>query len=420
MDYSIIKKIAFDCVRRDRVAYRKADVLTLAHDNDRHLIYSGRYYAPIVDSIQDDLVALGLQCISVARIASRLKGDLTYGYVVSPEGAFARALLGKRLKSLWMRKGYPYSKMEEAIWNQILEKTGAKAVVGILPSRELCHVCAKRGIWVADMQHGVIADRHPWYGASFRGNDPTSRVPRAFLCWDQGSKDVIDKWAKNKGVDSHVIGNRWIARFRSTSETDVMIRDLSMEFTKQRLSESQATAILVSLSWGEKGIQNGFIPPGLEQCIEKTSKEIKWYIRLHPNQLRGFATEESTRFFRYYDRKLVAHSSWKEATSAPLPAVLKNVDLHISWGSSVCIEASQMGVRTALLNPALQEESVQGDYYQYYRSKGTIDLIADDEKKIKQWIYFSLNKKLVPESYSQWNNNYNQILESIKCRVKST
>lgn len=411
MDYSIIRKIFLDCFKFDRIDYEPTKVLTLAHDNDRSLLHNGKYYSPLVDTIEDDLAKRGVKCVSVARIISRVKGPLSYGNARSPEGHFARALVLKRLKALFVKGRYPYSTFEEKTWGRILDVTGAKKVVGILPSRELCVACRKRGIWVADVQHGVIAERHPWYGENFRSRDQLEYLPHTFLCWDLGSRNVIRKWSEAKGITPKVIGNRWLNRFARVSSTDNMVKNLSEAFENEFKPEPGRKTILVALSWGDYNIPNGFIAEGLEAVIRKTSKVYRWLIRLHPNQLKGFATDESVRFFEYFNRKLEGHAEWKVPTAYPLPVVLKNIDLHISWMSSVCIEAAQLGVKSALLNPRLRSRDEIGDYYEYYRGTGMVELVPETESEVNEWILNNIAVKHQPENYDAFNREYEELIQ---------
>ncbi len=412
-DYRVVRKVLRDCFRIDAPGCEKAEILTLAHDNDRHLLYRGRYYSPLIDTIEDDLRQRGVSCVSVARIVSNIKGDVAYGNVISPEGGFARALIAKRLKGLIVRDRYPYSHMEEAVWGRILDATGARKVIGVLPSRELCVACRKRGAWVGDVQHGVIAETHPWYGERFRGNDPVEQLPHAFHLWDQGSREVVEKWAAPKGVATRVIGNRWVARFMRNAPGDEMVNDLVERYSRALSSAVGKKTILVALSWGEFNIPNGYVPDGLEAVIRKTADRYHWLIRLHPNQIKGFATHEFAPFLKYFNENLRGYAQWEVPTRYPLPLVLQGVDLHVSWMSSECIEAAQMGIRSALLNPRLRDPGQIGDYYEYYRRVGMIDLVVETEDSISGWIDRNMGSRTVPESYHAFDQEYAKLLTSL-------
>jgi len=410
MDIAIVLKIVRDVFRVDKPEYARADVLTLAHDNDRSFLHGGKWYSPLIDTIEDDLRARGARCLSVARIISRIKGDLAYGDVVSPEGAFARALVVKRLMGRLRPAGYPYSGMEEAIWGDILDRSGVRKVLGIQPSRELCVACHKRGIWVADVQHGVIGESHPWYGLQFRGDEPAHYLPSAFLLWDKGSQAVIDRWGVAKGIATIVTGNRWVARFQHPRPDDTLVGPLLAQYAQRGLNPEGKPVVLVALSWGEVNIPNGFMVDDLVTVIHASARDYFWCVRLHPNQLNGFATHEGRRFKRFFQDKLQGYVEWEVATRSPLPLMLLHADLLISWNSSTAIEASQMGVRSALMDPRLRGDGVLRNYYEYHRSLGMIDTIDASRPVIEQWLAANVEKKAVPEAYREFDRAYDDLL----------
>jgi hypothetical protein len=417
MDYSVIRKIARDAFRLDKIDYEPAEVITVAHDTDRSFLHEGKFYSPIVDTTQEQLEKLGVHCVSIARIISTIKGDISFGNARSPEGGFARALLGKRLKGLLKRGAYPFSNMEKSVWAAILDRTGAKKVIGMQPSRELCSAAHERGVWVADIQHGVIADQHPWYGESFRKDEPREQMPDAFMCWDRGSEIVTKHWAAKRGIATIPIGNRWLARFLRPAAEDRLATELLARFDAEaaRLPPRRRT-ILVSLSWGEYNIPNGFVIDPLERVIRRTSGEFRWLIRMHPNQLKGFATQEKARFIQYWKSTLKGHAEWEIATNYPLPVVLKNIDMHISWSSSVCIEAAQSGVKSLLMDDRLRLP-IYDRYYEYYRGLGIVKLIDASESGIDEWIAENAASRMEPEDYTDFDNNYAAVLERLATRA---
>lgn len=408
MDYAIIKKILRDSLRLDHVEYRQVPVLTVAHDSNRSFFFDGRYYSPLIDTLEDDLRARGVDCLSTARVISTIKGDNAYGDVRSPEGGFARALVQKRIVSLFSRGKYPYSSWEERVWGDILDSVGAKRLVGVLPSRELCVAAHRRGVWVADMQHGVIASQHPWYGATFRRADPPEHLPDAILCWDQGSAEAVREWTVSKGVATPVIGNRWLSRFRHDADGDQFASRVIAAFPDLPLESNQRRTVLLSLSWGEAEIPNGFIAEPLERAIRRTSDRLRWLIRLHPNQIIGFATDEGPRFKAYFDKALSGHAEWEWPTRAPLPIVLRKCDAHISWTSSVAIEASLAGIRTALLNPRLRTS--MSNYFGYFRSAGTMDMVDPEEGAIVAWLEANVTGERCAALLDQGEAAYSHLL----------
>jgi hypothetical protein len=410
MDIKLLKKIFFDFFIIDKIDYGKCKILTIAHDTDRGYIVDGKYYSPLVDTIEDKLAENNLKCISIARIISSIKGDLSYANVQSPDGRFARALLVKRIKGFLFKNKYAYSNLEEKIWTDILVNTGAQKVIGIMPSRELCVACKKRGVWVADIQHGVIAHNHPWYGKKFRSIDPIEQLPNGFLVWDEGSAEVLRNWVDPSKVEVKVIGNRWLERFKNPNPADSIVNK-SIEIFDKFISNKQngRKVILISLSWGQVGLENGIMPETLINIIKKTSDKFMWLLRLHPNQLKGFATNESEQFFKLYNEKLLGFAEWEIPSYSPLPSVLKYIDLHIAWNSSVVMEAAQFGVRSAALDPRLRGEFIN-DYYDFYKRNGYIDFIENDEEILINWIHNNISYKMDDNDFENENIEYRKFI----------
>ena len=413
MDYALARKVILDCFKVSRIAYGKADVLTVAHDCDRHLLYRGKYYSPLIDTIEDDLSKVGIRCISIARLMSNYKGELAYGNVYSPEGAFARALVQKRLLGALFRHRYPYSRMEETVWGEILDETKARKVVAVLPSRELCVACKKRGVWVTDVQHGVIADSHPWYGERFRRDDPRDQVPNAFLCWDPGSEEVIGRWAPEKGAKIFVTGNRWVARFLRRRPDDHVVNELFSAYHAKRINPEGKPSILVTLAWGAVNIPNGIMVDELRDVIRSTADRYHWFVRVHPNALNGFAKHEGRAFPSYYHSNLEGLVEWETATRSALPLILSQCNLHISWGSSTSIEAAQLGIRSALLDPYLRTPAKWGDYYGYYRRVGMIQFLEVAESEILRWIEANIGTKRPPEDFDRYDAAYRDVIDFV-------
>ena len=413
IDQKLLKKIFRDMWRIDQRQYPRASVLTVAHDTDRSYLYEGKWYAPLIDTIEDDLRARGASCVSVARIISNIKGEKAYGTVVSPEGGFARALIGKKLKGLLNSRRYPFSRQEYDIWRNILEATGVRFALAIQPSREMCSACHELGVWVADVQHGVIGQSHPWYGASFRHEDPPEQLPSAFLVWDQESADVITNWSQGMGPTVHTIGNRWLSRFMHADPDDGLVTSAMERFVTASPSGPPKPSILVTLSWGSFNIPNGFVCDALCNVIRETSSQFRWMLRLHPNQINGFATHEGERFPSFFERELRGHADWKAATEAPLPAVLRETDLHVSWNSSSCIEAAKIGIRSAMLDPELGEGKLWSGYYSSYKADGIVELIDPEETAIKSWLTKSFGAPKVAISLQSDDACYSQIIQQI-------
>lgn len=411
MRLKILKKIFLDCFKIDNINYGESRILTIAHDIDRSFLYDGKFYSPLISTIEDDLKKFGIECVSVARIISTIKGDKSHGRVYSPEGGFARALIKKKIKGLFLRNSYPYSNSEEKVWTRILLNTNAKKVIAIMPSHELCAACHKLNVWVADVQHGVIAKNHPWYGKKFKEKVNVNFLPDCFLLWDKYSSEVLEEWVDKSKIDLKIIGNRWISRFKKLDVEDTLVSHVYSNFIKEfSITNDSRKSILVSMSWGEEGIPNGILSDNIISLIQKTYKKYRWLLRLHPNQMIGFATEESKKFIDIFKSKLEGKAEWEYPSKAALPLLLKACSLHISWNSSVGIEAAMLGVKSAALDPRLRS-TFADDYYKYYHLDGYISFIPDNESSIHEWIIGNINEIGIPGNYETMDIEYLKFLD---------
>ncbi len=404
-------KVLTDCFRVDADVPRRVPVLSVNNDNSRSVLFEGRYYSPLVDTIMDDLARRSVESFSVSRIASRIRGDRSHAVVYAPDGSFARALVEKHCRRLLRPRASAYSPMEEYVWERILRSSGARKVVGIQPSRELCAAARRLGVWVSDLQHGVIAHGHPWYDEASRGNEPAEWLPNAFLVWDESSADVTRRWVKKLGVRTWVIGHPWLSRFRANAPDDVVVRAQSAKYQGHLPPRDREANILVSLSWGEVDIPNGFLAAPLLEAIQKSSDRFNWMIRLHPNQMRGFASNEGETFPVFHARELSSRVEWRMASEAPLPVVLAATDLHVSWTSSVTIEAALMGVRTALLNPKLLPGGMYSNYFTEQREAGFVDVLPASSREILDWIGRNRDVRHAPASTLEAEQAYRELID---------
>jgi hypothetical protein len=365
--------------------------LTVAGDNSRSLNINGKFYSPLIDTMQEVMESAGISTLSIARIISKIKGDKSFGRVYAPDGQFARALIQKRLISLFT-KAYPYSSFEEKTWVNILRKTGCKAVLAINPSRELCVACRNESVWVADIQHGLISEQHPWYSKECRGLDPIEFLPNEFLVWDKGSAMVLSSWIPKASSRIRIIGHPWVSRFGEIVKDDNFISYLHEKYMLLEVNKISRT-VLISLSWGRLESEGEFLPRGLMCIIKRKELNIRWLVRLHPNQVMGFSSREGRLFREFFKKELVGFVEWELATEAPLPLVLKNCTLHITWHSSVVLEAAMCGVKSAILDPLFRIESKKNTgSIKYFHDQGIIDYINDDENTIEAWISQNLSR----------------------------
>jgi hypothetical protein len=110
---------------------------------------------------------------------------------------------------------------------------------------------------------------------------------------------------------------------------------------------------------------------------------------------------------------LDGYVEWERVTKAALPLLLSQVNLHISWNSSVAIEASQAGVPSALLDPRLRGDGERSDYYSYYKQQGMIELLEVKESTILNWLHRNSRRDLQPEDFGSYDAAYEKIVATI-------
>jgi hypothetical protein len=90
-------------------------------------------------------------------------------------------------------------------------------------------------------------------------------------------------------------------------------------------------------------------------------------------------------------KRLIAHVKERFGSNAivsenePLPFVLSSVDLHITYNSSVVIEAEYFGVPSALLDPQINGGLWAG-YFSSQIGKGAARLLPCQASAIQDWI----------------------------------
>lgn len=374
----------------------RCDVLLVRSDADCGYCYQGKAYAHLTDSIGDLLTMQGLVVRSVATPYSVHTGNRSH----IPSVSFNRfALMTKIIRSfVQLIKGYVNgtewaTKQYKSLWRKILNKAAPQYIVGIQPDVGLCRAGKIKRVPVYDLQHGVIADEHRWYGEKYRANTPPGDLPDGFLCWDEPSATALRKWAPQKGIDVRVVGNPWFSRFIFNDPSDLLVQGV---MHSEKIFNNSKPVILVSLQWGlalyhKNDGFNGVMADALEKAILETVDSYNWLIRLHPVQING-AEKRTTQDYLKHTFGHLTSVDWALCSVLPLPTVLKQSDLHITEHSTVVVEAGWMGMYSALLNKHICPGGRLENIYEYERNLGLVYVLAQDTQLIKQWIAETLTK----------------------------
>lgn len=389
-----------------------ADVLLICHDVDRGFEFNGKKYSQILDSINERLNAEGLSTITIASPYSNLYGDSAFGNVWSLNGVIARASLVRKISKFFHQIKSNRKDPVVCVWFNILKKIKPKRILGIQPSRELCIAAKKLGIWVADVQHGILAN-HGYYGLTNRLNYDDYGWPDALLAWNDESADWINRESQG-AVMGLTVGNPWHLRFVYPRECDSLLNQLKHSF----MPSSFKRPILVTLTWGMEyyGVYPEIgIPQALIDVIQNNELPYTWWIRIHPVQLNSSNSDHTINTLR----RLFGHCpnvSWEECTKQPLPLVLSHASLHITMMSATTIEAEWYGVKTALL---YEDENLLRTYLGSQISRGAAQVVPPESRAIIDWIKLSLYLDSVDQgSISSFPEEpFNKLIHDMKSHV---
>jgi len=396
-------EILIDLFRRDTWSnLDSCDVLLVRHDYDCGYTFNGQAYAQIIDSFGDLCEKRGLSVASVATPQSRLIGakahysPVVYNHSFSLftiSGVFVGLVKGSDFKKKWT------DGQLANLWCRILEKANPRIIIGIQPPGPLCAAGKMKRIEVYDLQHGVMSDGDLYYGEKYRKESPSENIPDGFLLWDDQSCKILSKWV-NKSIKRIKIGNPWFMRFIKPCREDLLVNDIC---AKRPIIEDRRPCIIVSLQWGLDllycdQVPNGVIIDELEDVIISTGELYNWIIRLHPVQMRDGPEKEKA--IRYLNSIFGAEKTqkWFGMSELPLPIVLSRADLHITFNSSIVIEAGWFGIRSGLLSTQLKNGERYHDQFTHERSIGMAEVLPHDAQAIKRWIKDTLARGRGPST----------------------
>lgn len=199
--------------------------------------------------------------------------------------------------------------------------------------------CREMGIMSVDIQHGVQDDLHWAYGRWARVPEKGYELlPTVFLCWSDAEAKVIKKW--NKKVKEYhrpvVAGNLWLKKWLDSGDDTVRAYDLRVSRMKQK--HGKLIHILFTM-------QDKTIPSVILNAIKKSSDLCFWWIRCHPGH-----AEERSNIRKAISSRGYVNVEVEKASTLPLYALLRHVDIHITGWSTTVIEAAAFNVQSIIIH----------------------------------------------------------------------
>ena len=228
--------------------------------------------------------------------------------------------------------------------------------------------CREAGIISVDIQHGIQNDLHWAYGRWMRVPEKGYELlPEIFWCWSETEAEVIKKW--NKKVKKYhrpiVVGdlclNKWL-----NGDSDI-VRNYDVKVFDIQQKHIKSIQILYTM-------QDETIPPLILEAIRESSDFCFWWIRCHPTLI-----DKRPKIHRSLGDFGLNNSNIEEASTWPLYALLRHMDIHITGWSTTVIEASAFNVPSILIHELGSEffaEQIDNGMALYaYNSQEVVDAI---------------------------------------------
>lgn len=378
----------------------KKSILYGCKDIDRYAIKDGKLFSPILASIQgyfdSDFEVVNItQSVSKFYSKEILNGHINLNFLLIIDIIVKPFffIIGRRKKK----------SLKVSVYRKILLKNKVKLVVSIQPPHALCIAAHDLGIKVAEPMHGFnFSASDKIFLNQFDGVEDYL-LPDYFIAFDDQTYQTLNIILKNRKVEVILMPHPWHCE---CLKTESALIDKSQLVSISKLNSDKV--ILLSLQWGydgEREILNNIIPNGIlhDSVIDviKNHENIFWLIRLHPIQLKE-------RFYHRH-RKFIAdlcakyeNTEFVDASIAPLPLLLKQVNGHLTMSSGSAGEAALMNIPSLMLCPTLREGGALCGSFDHPSIENLISFSEPTSSNIYNWIS-SLNEF----SFSHSDNHVN-------------
>lgn len=235
-----------------------------------------------------------------------------------------------------------------------------------------------------DIQHGIQGEYHAAYGSWYKvPAGGYNLLPKHFWNWDSQSSEEINKWSRQTLYHSSINGgNPWLKLWEKKQFNNV--------FEVNALTDSFKNRKVILFSF--QPLQDPF-PDFIKQVIKETETKFVWLMRVHPTQMNYFEQLRNE-----VNALQTTNVIIEEASKLPLPLLLSYTDLHMTFYSTVAIEAAMFKVPTFFIGQL-------GKLYYSSLPKElvTFDIVNSEELKEKlKNISFGSIKKEERNSFLAW------------------
>lgn len=285
----------------------------------------------------------------------------------------------------------------EEVFQKILQKSKPKVAIFSCYYNPAAFAyilaCNKLNIQTIDIQHGQQGDYHLMY--THWNNMPKEGyglLPTHFWMWGNKSADRIRIWAE-KTQRHHVIvgGNPWVT---FCSQYDVNITKADKNAFEQ-VTARKSRKILIAMQYVED-----FYNSCLIQAMKETNDSFIWLIRMHPRMRHQSKEVES--FLKINNCK---NYEFDYANNLPVYFLFKNVDIQVTFWSTVAYEALAFGVHTILIHSNgydAMKDYVDSNIFKYTEdSKELIHFIEMGIFEREKTPYILASPRLIEEQFDK-------------------
>lgn len=219
------------------------------------------------------------------------------------------------------------------------ERVRAVFVVGYYDVGGYAYVLAasRAGATSIDVQHGVTGDLNMAYADwNVEPAGGLALLPRYFWCWSDDDARVIERWGGSHAPATRkafVGGHPFLEAWRTGSIR--LPADAQQALDRLLISAEGRTPVLVTLQPHLTAEES--LAPLLQSWLRQP--KVAWWLRLHP-----LATDDRACIEALLTSHGVTHWNITEASSLPLPVLLRHSAAHATHSSSTVIEAELLGI----------------------------------------------------------------------------
>ncbi|MBU3071031.1 hypothetical protein KOI40_14500 [Aestuariicella sp. G3-2] len=373
---------AFMCLKNDSSlkSIPKCDILIICHEGDRAALKQGLRYSQLSDSLGDYLEAKGAAI-----------GSVTIGLAgCSPNQLYRKPLALNRYMIFYsMLRSFGFKNCAHNFLARVFEKiihySECKTIITQQSWRGVVYAASKSNIPIYLLIHGI---GYPEPDRGHKGEDPFA-FPDFYLSLDEITTNSLSTLVPLQRIVQ--TAHPWLRQFESVKDTDCS--DWRLKSSLIEGIESYKKVTLLTLQYGYDGefpvfegiIPNGIVHEEVVSAIVETEKEVAWLVRLHPRQQAKRQYEKHRDFVSSMEERY-PNVFFSGLSQAPLPALLRVVDNHVTMISMSCYEAAWCNVPSLVLCPTTFPGKKHEKYFSDLEGVGAVVKGNLEAKEIAQWV----------------------------------